>query len=241
MNILVCVKQVNDPAAGGSRMNRFDECALEEALRLHQGMGGSVDAISLGPEDSAQVLRRAMGMGASRGIHILAPHPDVDPFVTAQRIADRAGQGTYDLILTGAMSEDAMGAQVGPLIAGMLGWPCAAFVVEIRMGSDPDRITVTQELEGGRRLVLTIGLPAVLTVQLGANTPRYPTLTHMLRAGRQPLETVAADQGMVVVPRQVLHDVRPAPRKRNATVLEGGLEAKAEALVAILAEKGFVP
>lgn len=240
MNILICVKQVQDPAAGGNRMNRFDEVAVEEALRIHQHMGGTVDAISLGPEDSAQVLRRAMGMGAGRGIHILAPHPDVDPFVTAQRIADRAGQGAYDLILTGAMSEDTMGAQVGPLIAGILGWPCVAFVVETKMESDSDRITVTQEIEGGRRLVLTVGLPAVLTVQLGTNTPRYPTLTHMLRAGRQPLETVTAEQSVAVAPRQVLQDVRPAPRKRKATVLEGALEDKAEALVAILAEKGFV-
>jgi len=240
MNILVCVKPVQDPSIGGNRMNRFDEVAVEEALRIHQSMGGTVDAVSLGPADSAQVLRRAMGMGAGRGIHLLAPHSDVDPFVTAQRIADRAGQGAYDLILAGAMSEDTMGAQVGPMIAGILGWPCVAFVVETKMGSDPGRIQITQEIEGGRRLVLTATLPAVLTVQLGTNTPRYPSLTHMLRAGRQPLETVAAEEVPAVAPRQMLRDVRPAPRKRNATVLEGGVEAKAEALVAILAEKGFV-
>ncbi len=138
MNILVCVKQVPeleaaitiDPASqwvtvGGTsvfRMNRFDECAVEAAVQIKEQYAGTcIHILSVGPEGSETVIRRAIGMGADHGTHMVI---DSDGFVDPSRLARWMATLTEaieaDMILCGAMSEDLMQGQVGPLLAEYL-------------------------------------------------------------------------------------------------------------------------
>jgi len=251
MKILVCIKPVEDPEkrAGGSdfyskdtRMNRFDEYALEEALQIREAMGKStVDVLSLGPNDVDQLLKRAMGMGADRGIHLLAEeNPFPDPYSTAFLMAEYARDKGYDLILTGVMSEDLMQAQVGPMIGEMLSMDCATAVIATRISSDFKTVSVEREIEGGAREGWELTLPALLTIQSGINRPRYPILSQMLRASRQKLEVIKGESIGSPLARQVVTHTAIPEKQRQGLTLHGSSREKAEALMTIFREKGFL-
>lgn len=289
MKILVCVKQVPDAetqiriAAGGRclligvndwRMNRFDEFAVEEALRIRESVPGSVvEAVSVGPARAVAVLRRALAMGADEALHILSEEEE-DPFpgdVAAWVAACIHGRG-HDLILTGVISEDAMHAQTGPILAELLGIPCATAVIAVRLcpeagapreenGTSPEKreigvgrrprdaertcpqpgvIRVERELEGGLREALEMPLPALITVQSGINRPRYPALSHVLRARSQPLLTVPV--GALPAPPRRERVVRLAWTEPSgkALFLTGTPAEKAERLAALFREKALL-
>jgi electron transfer flavoprotein beta subunit len=256
MKILVCVKQVPeteasiaiDPSGKGIetelinewKMNRYDEAAVEEALQIKEAYPDTtIDIISVGPPRSENAIKRAIGMGADSGIHIVtANHGEPDPFATAAWIAEYAR--SYDLILAGVMSEDAMQGLVGPLIAENLGLPCATAVIYEKLGPKKNRVYIEREIEGGFREQLELNLPAVLTVQTGINQPRYPSLSNLLRANNTELRTV--DAATLTHPGQKLEVYRLAyPRKlRDGLYLEGSQQEKAEQLLQILVNISFI-
>ena len=258
MKILVCIKQVLDPdcpvrihssgkwiepdSHGLYRMNRFDEFALEEALRIREAFPGTwVDALSVGPERAAQTVRRALELGADDGIHILLDDERYRmPWETASRIAAYAGNKRYDLILAGVMAEDDMQGQVGPMVAEIMGYSSATAVMSQKLIPDDNRIYVERELEGGHREAFTLTLPALLSVQSGINRPRYPTLSHVLRARSQKLITIAAKTWNPPAPRDhIVCLVEPAPVK-SSVFLSGSPLEKAEKLVKILRENAWL-
>jgi len=221
------------------RMNRFDEFALEEALRIREAFpGSSVEALSVGPLRVAAVLRRALAMGADEAIHILHdgnqyPFPDDLAFLMASFARDNS----FDLILAGVMSEDAMQAQTGPMLAEMLEIPCATAVVAQRVSPEKGRITVERELEGGVRERLELPLPALIAVQSGINSPRYPTLSHVLRSRSQLLLTIPA---ATLPPRRERLSCLAWPEPSGkALFLEGNPEEKAERLAEIFAGRAL--
>ena len=257
MNILVCVKQVIDLDARlciddsgrallinentSYRMNEPDAYALEMALRLRDAAkGGVVHAISLGPARVEAVVRRAMGMGADSGAVILTrPGLDLDAFATAHCIASYAREKRFDLILAGVQSEDAMQGAVGPMIAALLGRPCATGVVTASRQGGAE-IEAVREIEGGRRERLALALPAVLTIQTGPEKPRYPSLSNMLRANKAELESVGADS--LDPPASRLEVVRMEyPRQiRAGRMLTGDTDSKARQLWRILGERNVL-
>ena len=246
MKILVCIKPItestsaNMPRSQHIRMNRFDEFALEEALMIREAAGNvSVEAISVGPEQSVQVLRRAMGMGADRCIHILTTDdPFRNAFSTASLIAEYARNKQYDLILTGAISEDLMQGQVGPMLAEMLSLPSATAVISTRLSLP--YINVEREIEGGSREAWEIRLPAVLSIQTGINKPRYPSLSQMLRAAKSQPEIIREESLGKPRIRQIVADTDIARKQRSGLVLTGNSEQKAAALITIFRDKGFL-
>jgi len=258
MKILVCVKQVPEAEAqvvidesgdwvqiGGAaeyRMNRFDECAVEEAVLIKEAYPETViDVISLGPERAEAAVRRAMGMGADNGAHILfAEDGYVDAFTTAGAIAAYAKDKRYDLILTGAMSEDLMQGQVGPLLAAHLEMACISSTIHAELAADKLTIYVEREVEGGSREVGNIRLPALLTVQTGINTPRYPALSRLLRANNQELEVMEADVSCHASAPQALVGVALPEKTRDAVFLEGSTAEKAGQLFNILKARSLM-
>jgi len=258
MKILVCVKQVPDlerimvrDAANGmatldisndSCLNRFDEFAVEEAVRIKEAMAPvQIDVITVGPQRAGDVLKRPMGMGADDGIHLKTPS-DIDPgtAAVARWIAEYARFEKYDLLLCGAMSEDGMHGQVGPMVAAHLGIPYATQVIEAEPARDLLSVSVEREIEGGVREMLEIRMPAVLALQPGINLPRYPSLSRLLRAGRQPLKTLPAE---TLGPGEPLIDclgLAVPKRMRAAYVVTGSAREKADRLVSILKEKAFL-
>jgi electron transfer flavoprotein beta subunit len=259
MKLLVCVKQVPESTAAvrlddatgrlttdesaGFRMNRFDECAVEEALRLKEAHGDTtVEVATVGPPEWSKVIKRAMGMGADHGIHVVTDHGEPHcPRVRAGLIAAFARKRGYDLVLAGAMAEDDMHAQVGSLLAEFLSIPCATWVVATDLDVSRGRVTAEREIGGGTRDVVELELPASLTVQLGINRPRYPSLSNLTRAHRQPLETIAASDLEQPEPGQEQVRAEYPRRARSGEVLEGTIKEKAVRLVEILRGRAILP
>ncbi len=230
-----------DPSAS-FRMNRFDECAMEEAVRIQESSEGvSIDALSVGPESSAAAVKRALAMGGDRGVHLVTAKAGyLAPRIIASWIAAIAQEKEYDLIFTGVMSEDGMHGQVGPFVAELLSLPCATSVVLEKINLAEKTVYVEREIEGGMRDTLELLLPAVLTIQTGINEPRYPALPNILKAKKKELEVIDASSLPPVDP--LVENVSAAfPRKaRAAQVLEGKPEEKAERLIAILKQKALL-
>lgn len=258
MKILVCVKQVSEAeipiniddstgwiqkeAITEFKMNRLDEYAVEEALLIKESIAGTrIDVITVGPDRCDEVVRRAIGMGADSGVHIqTASDGYQSPFGVAAWIADFARGKNYALILAGTMSEDSMQGQVGPMLAARLGFSWATSVIFEKIASDKKSIYVEREIEGGHREMIELKLPAVITIQSGINTPRWPSLSNLLRANSQELEMISISDP--TKPQQMKHLAELAyPQKRRAgLVLSGSLQEKATRLLTILREKSLL-
>ncbi len=254
MNILVCVKQVPDTestfrihddgkgfdeAGIVFRINSYDEIAVEEAVRIkEERQQVAITALTVGPPRAGAVVRRALELGADHGVHIVTDDGQyLDSLQTASCIASFARGRGFDLILCGVMSEDEQSCQTGPMAAALLDLPCATTVISERIPEDEPVVRVERELEGGRRQVVELPLPSVLTLQSGINRPRYPSLSNKLRARKQELETF--DAAGMYKDRQCRELVRVSlpPPSKSGIFLEGTLEEKAEALIQILHEK----
>jgi len=259
MKLLACVKQVPESDAplkidadagwietaeiSGYKMNRLDECAIEEAVLIKEaGAPATIEVVTVGPPRAADAIRRSIGMGADVGTHIVTESETyLSAFEIAAMIAEFARNRHYDLILAGAMSEDNMQGQVGPLIAGRLGLPWATSVILEKITADKKTVYVEREIEGGSRAALELPLPAVLTIQSGINTPRYPSLSNLLRANRMALEIIPAGDLVHDSASEVVVRIAYPRKTRSGTVLKGTEEEKAAQLVRILREKALLP
>ena len=210
MKILVCVKQVPDMESAfqvnpqGSdyeeeglifRVNTYDETAIEEAVLIKEARDDvQITALSVGPHRVRQALRRALEFGVDRGVHIpVAAGQVLNPLQIASMIAAFVRKEPFALILFGVMSEDLQQYQTGPTFAALMGLPWATTVIAESIRNQETRVRVERELEGGRREIIELPQPAVLTVQSGINIPRYPSLSNKLRARKQELETFSLD------------------------------------------------
>lgn len=188
MDILVCVKRVPDTSeneieinkAGNDierddlvySVNEWDNYAVEEAIQIRDKVGGSVTVVTVGDEESEEVLRREMAMGADNGLLLTDDafeHSDGRGVASILKAA--VEKGSYDLILSGAQADEGA-AQVGGMLAAMLDYPYASLVNEIEV-LDDKRLKVGREIEGGNQEMNEIQLPCVLSIQTGINEPRY--------------------------------------------------------------------
>ncbi len=189
MEILVCVKRVPDTAENEIEVkndgtdierddlvysvNEWDNYAVEEAIQVRDNVGsGSVTVISVGDEESEEVLRREMAMGADNGILLSDDaFEGSDGKGLAAILKAEIEKGKYDLILTGAQADDGA-AQVGGMLAAMLDIPYASLVNHLEV-IDDKKLKVGREIEGGNQEMNEIDLPCVLSIQTGINEPRY--------------------------------------------------------------------
>jgi len=165
-------------------LSPYDEIAVEEALRIRDKWKGEVVVLSLGGDVHKETLRKTLAMGADRAV-LLKDDAPRDSFAVATGLAQELKGLTPDVILFGKQSIDYDDAQVGTLVAEMLGLPSVAVVVkmEIQEGT----VTCEREIEGGREVVET-RLPAVFLAQKGLNEPRYPSLKGIMAAKSKPIE-----------------------------------------------------
>ncbi|MCG8633233.1 MAG: electron transfer flavoprotein subunit beta/FixA family protein [Desulfobacterales bacterium] len=247
MKILVCIK----PDVSGEEIGPFENLALEAGLCLKEdcslaGMENCrVDAVTAGPSAWADCIHRALGMGADKGIHILTePSEDDGGLTPASLTAGRLGafvssaEIPYDLILTGVMSQDLMAGQTGPMLAAHLDMACATAVVrtEIR-----DNILVARrEWEEGYRETLEVELPALVSVQAGFYIPRYPTLSHMLKAKSKPVVAVnGEDLGSRSSGERFSGLTAPA-QLREGKIIRGSIEDQVLAFKTFLKQRALV-
>jgi electron transfer flavoprotein beta subunit len=256
MKMLVCVKQVPDMEsrfkvnrAGlwfeeqdlAFRMNEYDEFAVEQAIRVKEQLGGQADItiLSVGPDRVVEVIKKGLAMGADRGVHIKDDLPwQKDPWQIASMIAAFARAKNFNLVFTGLQSQDRGSAQVGAILAELLGFACVTTLVGFELKDDV--VTAKRELEGGMRAIVKFKLPAVLTCQLGLNTPRYPTLPNIMKARQKELLVFPVSDFLDADSLTTTVKMYPPEKKGHGLVLEGDLNELAVKLVGILKEKTTV-
>ncbi len=234
MKVLVPVKRVADfnvrvrVKADGSgidldhvkmSMNPFDEIALEEALRLRErGLADEVLVVSIGGEKTNDVLRAGLAMGADRAVLVqTSVEPGPEPLDVAKILEGLVQQEAPELVIMGKQAIDDDANQTGQMLAALLGWGQGTSASKIVLGQD--RVEVGREVDGGLQ-TLSLKLPAVISVDLRLNTPRYASLPNIMKAKRKPIEIkTAQDLGVEIRNRlAVLETSEPATRKSGIKV-----------------------
>jgi electron transfer flavoprotein beta subunit len=242
MHICVCIKQTPDsssvyidPITGQVDYERFvqilnpaDACAVEAAVRLKEQSGGSVTAISLGPQDAEGALRAALAIGADSAVRLWNPQAsEWGPFTVAAALAACIQREAYEvnLVLCGDTSSDWSSGIVGPALAEKLHLPQITGVMHLNVVNEQEqdtlRLQVTRRLEHGYRELLEAQPPLLLTVTSDLNEPRYPSLPAHLAALKatipmiDPLPLIGnadeaeSDETTILE----IHTPRPRPRR----------------------------
>jgi electron transfer flavoprotein beta subunit len=236
MKVLVPVKRVIDynvkvrVKADGSgvdlanvkmSMNPFDEIAVEEAIRLKEaGKAEEIVAVSIGVKQAQETLRTALAMGADRAILIEAAadvHQDIEPLAVAKLLKAVIDAEAPGLVICGKQAIDNDMNATGQMLAALTGWAQATFASKLEIAGD--HALVTREVDGGLQTI-KVKMPAIVTVDLRLNEPRYASLPNIMKAKKKPLdEKTPADYGVDVSPRlSVLKTVEPAGRKAGVKV-----------------------
>lgn len=252
MKIAVLVKRVPDTASvfkiapdgksiieDGLKfvMSPYDEHAVEEAIKLKEaGIASEVVVISLGPEGCKEILRTALAMGADSGVHL-----KVDGAPTARgashALAATVTETGAQLVLAGKQAVDSDGSQTAERVAERLGWAHVSVVTRLAVADGA--IEADREVEGGYFTVRT-PLPAVVSIQKGINTPRYPTLPNIMKAKKKEIREVALPPlpgGHPMLTGAVIEALALPRSERRGMLLEGDAATQAAALVKILREE----
>ena len=202
MKILVAVKRVVDYnvkvriKVDGSgiemanvkmSMNPFDEIAVEEAVRLKEaGLATEVVVFSAGVAQCQETLRTAMAIGADRAL-LVETDLELQPLAVAKLLKAICNKEQPGLVLCGKQAIDDDANQTGQMLAALMDWPQASFASAVNIVDRKAR--VTREIDGGLETIEVV-LPAVVTVDLRLNEPRYATLPNIMKAKKKPLEVL---------------------------------------------------
>lgn len=262
MEILVCVKRVPDTAENEIEVksdgtdierddlvysvNEWDNYAVEEAIQIRDNVGGSVTVLTVGDEDSEEVLRREMAMGADKGALLSdEAFERSDGKGVSSILKAEIEKGNYDLILTGALADDGA-SQIGGMLAAMLDWPYASVVNFIEV-LDDKKIKVGREIEGGNQEMNEIELPCVLSIQTGINEPRYVGIRGIRKVASLDIPVrgladlgISQDAVGEAGARVKRMDYFVPEMGEGAEILEGSMEEIAEKLIELLKAKGGI-
>ena len=236
MKVLVPVKRVIDynvkvrVKADGSgvdlanvkmSMNPFDEIAVEEAIRLKEmGKAEEIVVVSVGVKQAQETLRTALAMGADRAILVVAAkdvHTDIEPLAVAKILKSIIDEERPGIVLAGKQAIDNDMNATGQMLSALLGWSQATFASKVEI--DGNHAVVTREVDGGLQAI-KVKMPAVVTVDLRLNEPRYASLPNIMKAKKKPLdEKTPDDYGVDVSPRlEVVSIAEPKARKAGEMV-----------------------
>jgi len=217
--------QIGATTGGGRRIiNPFDQIAIEEALRLRErGVASEVTAVTVGPAAADEEIRAAYAMGCDRAIRV-DDDRWLDPYAVSRMLLAVTRAEAPDLVLMGKQAVDDDASQVGPMLAGLLGWPQATFVSRFEPADDRRSATCTRETDKGLE-VITVRLPAVVTADLRLNEPRYVSLPGLIKARRKPIEIkTLADLGVKVEPKTSLLRVSAPPNRATGVSVDSVAE-----------------
>src|SRR6478735_1762505 len=251
MRIAVCVKHVPegsshiDPAtkrldrSGEGALNHFDANAVEEALRLKGDSDTEVVAVSLGPQQALDSLRKALAMGADRAVLVSDDGAaGADLVATSAVLAKALEREGADLILFGQQANDSDGAVLWAAVADRLRLPVVSQAAEVTHGEG--KLTVKRQTEFGYDVIETPA-PAVIAVSDAINEPRYPSLKGIMGAKSKPQETVSlSDLGVdALASRTEVYGLNDPPARGDSKKIEDDGNA-AQAVLDFLAEKRLV-
>lgn len=261
MKILVAVKQVAaldedfEIRADGKDvdedfflydLNEWDDFSLEEAMKIKEEAGDTeveVVVVSVGPDRVDESLRKCLAKGADRAIRVWDDAIEGSDAIAVGRIlAAVAKKEAPDMVFAGVQSSDQAHSSTGISTAAYLDWPHAAVVADLQYKPGSKSAVIRRELEGGVLQEVEINCPAVLTIQLGINKPRYASLRGIKQAAAKPIEEVSlADIGLAaaeVGSDSSMSRVRRmyVPAKGRAQMIEGTIAEQAARIIEIIKE-----
>jgi electron transfer flavoprotein beta subunit len=260
MKILVAVKQVAaldedfeirddgrdvDPDFFIRDLNEWDDFSLEEAVKIREAAAEPVEVavVSVGTDEVDESLRKCLAKGADRAIRVWdSAIEGSDSIAIARVLAAAAKREAPDMLFAGVQSSDQSFASTGIAAAALLGWPHAAVVSNLTYRPGAKSAVFRRELEGGLLQEVEIQCPAVLTIQLGINTPRYASLRSIKQAASKPIEVLSladvalseADVGETGSSSRVRRMY--VPDKGRAQLIEGDAAQQAARLAEIIRE-----
>ena len=201
-------------------MNPFDEIAVEEAVRQKEaGKVSEIVVVSLGVKQCEETLRTALAMGADRAVHV-ETDAELQPLAVAKLLKKIVDKEAPQLVFLGKQAIDDDSNQTGQMLAALMNVGQGTFASRVDLSAES--VTVTREIDGGLETV-KLALPAVLSVDLRLNEPRYVKLPNIMAAKKKPLEKVSpADLGVDIAPRLKTRKVAE-PAKRSAGVKVGSV------------------
>jgi electron transfer flavoprotein beta subunit len=226
-------------------LNEWDDFSLEEAVKIKEASAQPVEvvAVTVAPESADEALRKCLAKGADRAVRVWDESAqDSDPIAIARILAAVAKAESADMVFAGVQSSDHSFASTGIATAAFLGWPHAAVVTSLSYSPGAKSAVFRRELEGGVLHEVEIQCPAVVTIQLGINTPRYASLRSIKQAAAKPIEVksladlsvAAADVGEAGSHSRVRRMY--IPDKGRAQLIEGDAAQQAARLAEIIRE-----
>ena len=193
--------------------NPPDDNAVEEAVKLKEaGKAKEVVAVTIGDEKAQETVRKALAVGADRGVHVKI-EGYVEPLGAAKILKKIVEKEKPELVLMGKQAIDDDTAQRGQMLAAMLGWPQGTFASKLEMKNKV--LEVIREVDEGLETI-EINLPAVVTCDLRLNEPRYASLPNIMKAKKKPMEQmVAKDLGVDITNRIQQIKVEEPPKRKG--------------------------
>jgi electron transfer flavoprotein beta subunit len=252
MKVVVCVKQIPDPATpyrleegtnwlvrpAEQVLDDTDRYGVEMGLQLAQANEGTVTLVSMGPTGNAQGIRQALAMGADKAVIIEDDNlRGSDALATARVLAAAIAAEGFDLVIAGTESTDGYSGVVPQMVAELLGAPALTYATSVE--TDGSSVTIHRQTVDGYDVV-TAQLPAVVAVTAGVVEPRYPTFKGIMDAKKKPVEThTASALGVEPATGQDVVSITDAPERSSGRKIEDDGEAYTQ-IVALLAERKVI-
>ena len=252
MKVVVCVKQIPDPATpytleeGTNWLTRPDDQILDDTdrygvemgLQLAQASEGTVTLVSMGPTGNAQGIRQALAMGADKAVIVDdAGLRGSNALTTARVLAAAIGNEGFDLVIAGTESTDGYSGVVPQMLAELLNAPALTYANFVEVGDGS--VTIHRQTADGYDVV-TSSLPAVVAVTAGVVEPRYPTFKGIMDAKKKPVETMSlSDLGIEVSDDQKVISITDAQERVAGRKIEDDGDAHLE-IVALLEERKVI-
>lgn len=250
MNILVLIKQVPDTEAkitvSGGKINEagikwiispYDEIGLEEAIQWKEKTGGTVTALTVGPDQVVSSLRTAYAMGADNAIHVKSEDYEMlDSFSIAEAIIKAIEGENFDVILAGRQGSDSDNGQVPYIVGTKLGYGVVSYAKKVDL--QDSKAVIECEAEGGEA-TYEAEYPVIITANAGLAEPRYPSLKGIMASKKKPITTkTLSDLGITTEPKVDVVEFEPPPPRPPGRIIEGEEpEEKAANLVKALHEE----
>ena len=192
--------------------NPPDDNAIEEAVKIKEaGKAKEIVAITIGEDKSQETVRKALAVGADRGIHVKADGV-VEPLAVAKILKNIVEKEKPDLVFMGKQAIDDDCNQTGQMLSALLNWPQATFASKIEVKDKS--LEVTREVDEGLETI-EVNVPAIITCDLRLNEPRYASLPNIMKAKKKPLEQIIAnDLGIDIKPRIEQIKVEEPPKRK---------------------------
>ena len=192
--------------------NPPDDNAIEEAVKIKEaGKATEIVAVTIGEEKAQETVRKALAVGADRGI-LIKTEGIVEPLAVAKALQKIVEKEKPDLVFMGKQAIDDDCNQTGQMLSALLNWPQATFASKIEIKDKT--LEVTREIDEGLETI-EVNLPAIVTCDLRLNEPRYASLPNIMKSKKKPLEILtAADLGVDTTPRVQQIKVEEPPKRK---------------------------